>query len=69
MAIELQRRASLGAEASEQGRLQKRMAQFFHHYLKGEPMPVWMKEGFLPLKRNLRSDTEVVLVFQVVRGR
>ena len=24
---------------------QKRMAQFFHHYLKGEPMPVWMKEG------------------------
>jgi dienelactone hydrolase len=24
---------------------QKRMAQFFHHYLKGEPMPAWMKEG------------------------
>ena len=24
---------------------QKRMAQFFHHYLKGEPMPLWMKEG------------------------
>ncbi|MDM8001369.1 MAG: prolyl oligopeptidase family serine peptidase [Bacteroidota bacterium] len=24
---------------------QRRMAQFFHHYLKGEPMPVWMKEG------------------------
>jgi len=24
---------------------QKRMAQFFHHYLKGEPMPQWMKEG------------------------
>jgi len=24
---------------------QKRMAQFFNHYLKGEPMPVWMKEG------------------------
>jgi hypothetical protein len=21
------------------------MAQFFHHYLKGEPMPAWMKEG------------------------
>jgi hypothetical protein len=45
MAPELQRRASLGAEASEQDRLQKRMAQFFHHYLKGEPMPVWMKDG------------------------
>jgi len=24
---------------------QKRMAQFFAHYLKGEPMPQWMKEG------------------------
>jgi dipeptidyl aminopeptidase/acylaminoacyl peptidase len=24
---------------------QKRMAQFFHHYLKGEPMPQWMSEG------------------------
>ncbi|MCK7536886.1 MAG: S9 family peptidase [Marinilabiliales bacterium] len=24
---------------------QKRMSQFFGHYLKGEPMPVWMKEG------------------------
>ncbi|MEE4214511.1 MAG: prolyl oligopeptidase family serine peptidase, partial [Bacteroidales bacterium] len=24
---------------------QIRMAQFFDHYLKGEPMPVWMKEG------------------------
>ena len=24
---------------------QKRMSQFFAHYLKGEPMPQWMKEG------------------------
>lgn len=24
---------------------QKRMAQFFNHYLKGEPMPAWMREG------------------------
>jgi len=24
---------------------QTRMAQFFHHYLKDEPMPLWMKEG------------------------
>ncbi len=24
---------------------QRRMAQFFHHYLKDEPMPPWMKEG------------------------
>jgi hypothetical protein len=21
------------------------MSQFFGHYLKGEPMPLWMKEG------------------------
>jgi dipeptidyl aminopeptidase/acylaminoacyl peptidase len=25
--------------------LSVRLAQFFGHYLKGEPMPVWMKEG------------------------
>ena len=24
---------------------QIRMAQFFNHYLKGEPMPKWMSEG------------------------
>jgi len=24
---------------------QKRMFQFFNHYLKGEPMPLWMKDG------------------------
>ena len=24
---------------------QKRMLQFFNHYLKGEPMPKWMEEG------------------------
>ena len=24
---------------------QKRMAQFFDHYLKGAPMPKWMAEG------------------------
>ncbi|MBE0668352.1 MAG: hypothetical protein IH593_11875, partial [Bacteroidales bacterium] len=24
---------------------QIRMSQFFHHYLKDEPMPKWMKEG------------------------
>jgi dipeptidyl aminopeptidase/acylaminoacyl peptidase len=25
--------------------LSRRMFEFFNHYLKDEPMPVWMKEG------------------------
>jgi dienelactone hydrolase len=34
---------------------QKRMAQFFHHYLKGEPMPVWMKEGVPATEKEFTS--------------
>lgn len=30
---------------------QKRMFQFFNHYLKGEPMPVWMKDGVPAVKQ------------------
>ncbi|MBT5425650.1 MAG: S9 family peptidase, partial [Bacteroidetes bacterium] len=32
---------------------QIRMAQFFDHYLKGEPMPKWMKEGVPAVKKGL----------------
>jgi dipeptidyl aminopeptidase/acylaminoacyl peptidase len=31
---------------------QKRMAQFFNHYLRGEPMPQWMKEGIPATKKE-----------------
>jgi len=31
---------------------QKRMSQFFAHYLKGEPMPQWMKEGVPATEKN-----------------
>lgn len=31
---------------------QKRMSQFFDHYLKGEPMPKWMKEGVPAIDRD-----------------
>lgn len=31
---------------------QKRMAQFFNHYLKGEPVPVWMKEGVPAIEKE-----------------
>lgn len=30
---------------------QKRMFQFFNHYLKGEPMPSWMKDGLPAVKQ------------------
>lgn len=30
---------------------QKRMFQFFNHYLKGEPMPAWMKDGIPAVKQ------------------
>lgn len=30
----------------------KRLQQFFDHYLKGEPMPRWMKEGINPLRKG-----------------
>ena len=33
---------------------QIRMAQFFNHYLKGEPMPDWMKEGLPAVEKGLR---------------
>ncbi|HOS72895.1 MAG TPA: prolyl oligopeptidase family serine peptidase [Bacteroidales bacterium] len=34
---------------------QKRMSQFFAHYLKGEPMPVWMKEGVPATEKDFTS--------------
>lgn len=30
----------------------KRLQQFFDHYLKGDPMPRWMKEGIDPLRKG-----------------
>lgn len=34
---------------------QIRMAQFFDHYLKGEPMPKWMKEGVPAVEKGVES--------------
>jgi hypothetical protein len=28
------------------------MSQFFDHYLKGEPMPEWMKEGIPAVEKG-----------------
>ncbi|MDE6272303.1 MAG: prolyl oligopeptidase family serine peptidase [Muribaculaceae bacterium] len=30
----------------------KRLQQFFDHYLKGDPMPRWMREGISPLRKG-----------------
>ena len=30
----------------------RRLQQFFDHYLKGEPMPAWMKSGIPPLRKG-----------------
>lgn len=37
---------------------QRRMSQFFDHYLQGEPRPRWMDEGVSPLKRGIEQGYE-----------
>ena len=39
---------------------QIRMSQFFNHYLKGEPMPVWMKEGVPAIMKEYDLGYELV---------
>ncbi|GAB1473598.1 hypothetical protein MASR2M69_10390 [Bacteroidota bacterium] len=34
---------------------QKRMMQFFNHYLKGEPMPEWMSKGISAIDLDYRT--------------
>jgi len=38
---------------------QIRLAQFFDHYLKGEPMPQWMKEGVPAVEKGLNMGLEL----------
>jgi hypothetical protein len=37
-----------------------RMQQFFDHYLKGEPMPVWMKNGIPATEKGINMGYEMV---------
>ncbi|MBU8893850.1 MAG: prolyl oligopeptidase family serine peptidase [Bacteroidales bacterium] len=39
---------------------QIRLAQFFDHYLKGEPMPVWMKEGIPAVSKGFEMGYELM---------
>jgi dipeptidyl aminopeptidase/acylaminoacyl peptidase len=39
---------------------QKRMAQFFDHYLKEKPMPKWMKEGIPATQKGIDMGYELV---------
>lgn len=38
---------------------QKRMLQFFNHYLKGEPMPKWMKDGVKAVEKDYDLGLEL----------
>ena len=38
---------------------QIRLAQFFDHYLKGEPMPKWMKEGIPAVEKGINMGLEL----------
>lgn len=38
---------------------QKRMSQFFDHYLKGEPMPHWMKQGVPAIERTIKDGLQI----------
>ncbi len=44
------------AKEENQKDFQERMKQYFDHYLKGKPMPDWMKNGALYLKKKRRLD-------------
>lgn len=44
------------AKEENQKDFQKRMKQYFDHYLKGKPMPDWMKNGATYLKKKRRLD-------------
>ncbi len=45
---------------ADQHDFQIRMAQFFDHYLKGKPMPVWMKNGIPAVKKGIELGYELV---------
>ena len=38
---------------------QTRMMQFFDHYLKGSPMPVWMQRGVPSIEKGIRQGLEL----------
>ena len=44
------------AKEENQKDFQKRMKQYFDHYLKEEPMPDWMKNGISYIKKRRRLD-------------
>jgi len=37
-----------------------RMAQYFDHYLKGEPKPMWMERGVPPIEKGIRQGYELI---------
>jgi dipeptidyl aminopeptidase/acylaminoacyl peptidase len=37
---------------------QRRMSQFFDHYLQGAPVPRWMEEGVNPVQRGIEQGYE-----------
>jgi len=37
-----------------------RMAQFFDHYLKGEPKPMWMERGVPPMEKGIQQGYELI---------
>jgi hypothetical protein len=37
-----------------------RMQQFFDHYLKGDPMPVWMAEGVPAIRKGKTLGLELI---------
>lgn len=39
--------------------LAKRMMQFFNHYLKGEPMPVWMSDGIKAIDKGIKNGYDL----------
>ena len=51
---------NLKAKTPDNKDLSIRMMQFFDHYLKGKPMPVWMKNGIPAIKKGKTLGYELV---------
>ena len=47
-------------EPANRADFNRRMSQFFDHYLRGAPMPRWMREGVAPVERGIEQGYEAM---------
>ncbi len=57
---ELYRRTAFATKIANKIDFQKRMFQFFNHYLKKEAMPGWMSDGVPAVEQPYDQDTDIM---------